>query len=441
MLPLLRALGIRDTTADERRAAIWIGAMFCCALASTFVLRSLRDQFGVDRGVERMPYLYGLTLLATVLALPPFWWLCNRMPSRRFVPIALQCAALAVLALWFGLTVIGDYEWQRAPWVGEAFWGGYNAFNVIVPTLVWIHAVEHFRRDQAVRLFGLIAVGGTLGAVFGSWLAGWLVSGLRLPPSATAIASIVLLQGAFVCYLLSLRPCARIQVDREPARTVSSGGMLAGMRLLLREGRLRAIACYMILLGMVATTFYVAQTELVGAQIEAGRRQHRLLADIEFWSQSLVLVLQLFCTARLMRRLPAALLLMALPLSSILGLAAYWAWPVVTGIALVQIGRRGVQYAVEKPAREALWTPFGLETKHKAKFLVDTVAFRLGDLLGAGLQVFLLNQRLGLRGAAVATGVLALSWAALGARLGSGLGGRGRPGAGDAVEPAAIGKT
>ena len=40
--------------------------MFFACLAATFVLRPLRDQFGVDRGVDQLPYLYSLTLLATV---------------------------------------------------------------------------------------------------------------------------------------------------------------------------------------------------------------------------------------------------------------------------------------------------------------------------------------------------------------------------------------
>ena len=97
---LPRSLGLAATTLAERRATLWTAAMFGAALASTFVLRPLRDQFGVDQGAERMPYLYGLTLLVTTVFTPLFWALARGRPSRRFVPIALQAAAASMALLY-----------------------------------------------------------------------------------------------------------------------------------------------------------------------------------------------------------------------------------------------------------------------------------------------------------------------------------------------------
>ncbi len=420
---LLRLLGLADATRDERRATLWTATMFGTALASTFVLRPLRDQFGVDQGTERMPFLYGLTLLVTTLFAPAFWAIADRWPSRRFVPIALQAAAVSMAVLFVGLWLVGSYDWKApgARWVGDGFWGFYSALNVAVPSLVWIHAVEHFRREQGLRLFGLLGVGGTLGAVVGSELARRL-SGLGLPPSSAAIVAGVLLELTFVCYLVSQRACARM-AGPTPARTgerASRGGLLAGLRLLGRDRQLQSIGAYMVLLGMVATAFYVAQTELVGEQVSTARAQHGWLANQELWSQSLVLGLQLFCTGHLLRRLPAALFLCLMPTVSVVGLGAVWLWPTAAAIAVVQILRRGAQFAFEKPAREVLYTPLDVATKHKVKFLLDTFALRLGDLLGAGFQVWILRGSggLGRGGILVATVVLAAAWAVFGFGLG-----------------------
>jgi AAA family ATP:ADP antiporter len=122
-------------------------------------------------------------------------------------------------------------------------------------------------------------------------------------------------------------------------------------------------------------------------------------------------VLQLFCTGRLLQRWPPALLLVSLPSASLLGLGVLWLAPAVLTINLVQIGRRGAQYAFEKPAREVLYTPLSLATKHKVKFLLDTFAFRLGDLAGAWLAVASGAVAWGAAGAA-------LAWIALGVGLG-----------------------
>jgi AAA family ATP:ADP antiporter len=80
--------------------------------------------------------------------------------------------------------------------------------------------------------------------------------------------------------------------------------------------------------------------------------------------------------------------------------------------------RRGSSFAFEKPAREVLYTPFDLETKHKVKFLLDTFAFRLGDLFGALFQQLLVGQHASAMAAASATIALASLWAVLGVLLG-----------------------
>jgi AAA family ATP:ADP antiporter len=411
---LLRFFGLDVATPAERSATLWIAAMSCAGMCSTFLLRPLRDQFGVDQGTQALPWLYSLTLIATVVAVLPFWWLANRMPSRRFVPIVLHVCAGLVALLALGLAAIGEYDWRQLKGLGEVFWGGFSALNVAVPALVWIHAVEHFRVEQARRLFSLIAVGATLGTVTGSWLAGTTSKG-GAPLWAMALGSSLLLELALLAFLGSLRACRELG---NGATRVASGGLGEGLRILARDRHALGIGVYMMLLGVLATAFYAAQTELVGKGVAQGREQHVWLATVEFWSQSLVLVLQLFCTGRLLQRWPGSALLVSLPIVSIVGLGALWLAPAVLTINLIQIGRRGAQYAFEKPAREVLYTPLALATKHKVKFLLDTFAFRFGDLLGALLAVQLRRSSLGPGGTVLITIAVALVWIALGLVLG-----------------------
>ncbi|HEU4419261.1 MAG TPA: hypothetical protein VFT55_10000, partial [Planctomycetota bacterium] len=312
---------------------------------------------------------------------------------------------------------IGDYEWKNVPGLGEIFWGGFSAVNVIVPALVWIHAVEHFRRDQGQRMFGFVGVGGTLGAVSGSWLAGRL-SDWHAAPWVAGVVSSGLLEGALVCFLLSLPACrALLETRGEVAGRISRGGMFAGLPLLLRDGYLRAIGVYMLLLAILATAFAAAQTEILG-ELATAAKQHQRSAEIEFWTQSTVLMLQLFCTGRLLSNLAPTWFLVALPSVSILCLGFLSLWPTLFVISLVQIARRGVQHSFDKPAREILYTPLDLETKHKVKFMVDTFVFRFGDLLGALLAVELRGQRWGPAGGVGVMVAVASVWIGIGVFLG-----------------------
>jgi ATP:ADP antiporter, AAA family len=408
-----RVLGLHQATRSERYATIWIAAMFCASLCSMFLLRPLRGQFGVDSGVGAMPALYSLTLLATVLLIVPFWALANRMPSGRFVKIALNVGTVALIALAAGLSSIGDYQWSEDLWIGRAFWGGFSALNVAVPALVWIHAVEHFGPAQAKRLFGLIAVGGTVGAVLGSYLA--KIDGL--PVWSFALVSAFLLQLAQFAFLRSRVYCQELEGGASQAQ-FAKGGLLQGLRIIALDRRALQIAVYTLLVGFVATSFEAAQTELVGEYIDRARQQKTFLADVGLYGSVMVLLLQVFCTGRMMPRMSAIVLLASLPVVSILGLSLYALIPTAGVIFVLQVARRGANYAFEKPAREVLYTPLDLATKHKVKFLLDTFALRLGDLSGAFVQVWLRDWGVGIKGIVAVTILVAVIWIGLAVSLG-----------------------
>jgi AAA family ATP:ADP antiporter len=76
-------------------------------------------------------------------------------------------------------------------------------------------------------------------------------------------------------------------------------------------------------------------------------------------------------------------------------------------IAAVQIVRRSVHYAVERPAREVLYTVVPPEDKYKAKGFLDTVVYRGADALGGWLTTGL--GALGLGAAAVSLGAIPLA--------------------------------
>ena len=69
---MLPPLGSEATRSAELRATWAIAAMSAAGLCGTFLLRPLRDQFGIDQGTAQLPWLYSLTLLATVVAVVPF---------------------------------------------------------------------------------------------------------------------------------------------------------------------------------------------------------------------------------------------------------------------------------------------------------------------------------------------------------------------------------
>jgi AAA family ATP:ADP antiporter len=64
--------------------------------------------------------------------------------------------------------------------------------------------------------------------------------------------------------------------------------------------------------------------------------------------------------------------------------------------------RRGAEYALQRPARDVLFTVVTREEKYKSKGFIDTVVYRGGDALAAWIQAGLAGLGLSLSALAVA---------------------------------------
>src|SRR5690606_11649911 len=104
-------------------------------------------------------------------------------------------------------------------WLVYAFYVWVSVFNLFAFSIFWAFIADLFDREQSKRLFGFIAVGGTLGAMFGATLTGALVE--VVGASNMFLASIVFLELAVFCVarLASLARRPAPASPEEPARS------------------------------------------------------------------------------------------------------------------------------------------------------------------------------------------------------------------------------
>jgi len=81
--------------------------------------------------------------------------------------------------------------------------------------------------------------------------------------------------------------------------------------------------------------------------------------------------------------LGVALALGFLPVLAMIGFGALAFAPTLSAIAVFQVLRRAGDYAIARPTREVLFTVVPREDRYKAKSLIDTFVYRLGDQVGA----------------------------------------------------------
>jgi AAA family ATP:ADP antiporter len=409
----------------ELPALAWSFFYFFVLLCAYGLLRPLREEMGVRHGVDRLQWLFTGTFVSMLVAQPFYGAIVSRYHRRVFLP-AVYVFFIATL-LTFYVVFRRDVAMAAAV---PAFFIWVSVFNLFVVSVFWSFMADIFTPDQSRRLFGVIAAGGTCGALAGPALTAVFVQQLGVPQ--LMLGSALLLGGALV-------PWATRQ--RGPEQVIG-GTMLAGARLVLETPFLRAIAGLLLLYVTVNTILYYQQAAVVAAAFSDSAARAAYFARIDFAVNALTVLTQLCITRVLMTRFGVTPLLVISPVLVALGFAWLAATPAPLLLAAIQVVHRAGNFALIAPARESLYTQVDRESRYKAKSFIDTVIYRGGDLVvGWGMAgVAAIGLQLGQIG--VIGLVVASLWALLGLRVGRVYGIRDNPdpGAPAADEPAALRK-
>lgn len=400
----------------EERTVLALSALyFFLIMASYFILRPIRDQMGIAGGVRNLAWLFSGTLIAMLVVSPLFSAMVSRWPRRRFV--AWSYRALMLCLLVFYLCLVGLPESNQV-WIGRAFFIWVSVFNLFAVSLFWAVMADVFKSESSRRLYGVIAAGGTLGALVGGVVTTVLVDALGAP--ALLLISMAMLELALWCMFAITRNADRRSDATRPQKgeEIIGGSAIDGFRLAIRSPYLLGMCGYMLLYTIGSTFLYFLQAQIVDSSIDGAAAQTAYFANVDIWVNSLTLVLQVFLTGRLMARIGVGLTLAALPLVSIIGFAALGMVPVLVAVVVFTVARRVTNFAFSRPAREALFVPLSRSEKYKAKNLIDTVVYRVGDQIGAWTNSVLIWLGLGIGGIAFSAVPLAVAWLGLSLWLG-----------------------
>jgi AAA family ATP:ADP antiporter len=401
-------------------------AFFFCVLTALMVLRPAREALGMQRGIETVRWLFMATALVTLVAVPAFGWLVSRF--RRMVFITATYALFALSLLGFHLVMV------LAPAAigitsGQVFYVWFSVFNLFSTMVFWALMADRFTLDQGKRLFAPIAVGGTLGAVFGPWLAWQLAEPLGTPALLLVAIGFLLLAIAAAWAVARVQPGATAPAvargsdpsdaltDR-PDGAIIGGSAWAGFRAVLRSPYLLGIAGYIVLMTLMATLLYFTRLQMVAALGDDVDLRTTIFARIDLITQLATLVLQAVIAGHLMRRIGVAFTLALLPVTVALGFIGLAMVGSLAALIAFEAVFRALQRAITRPARETLYTVTSRSDKYKSKAFIDTFVYRGGDVLGAQLEGLLVRLGLGLAALASVAVPLALAWAILGLWLG-----------------------
>ncbi|OUU78367.1 MAG: hypothetical protein CBC38_07685 [Gammaproteobacteria bacterium TMED78] len=422
---------------DELSSALLSALFYFSILCGYFFLRPVREAMGISGGMGQLRWLFIITSFSSLALVLVFGAVVSKFNRSKFIPIAYAFVIFCLLC-FSGLLFIdarsgggfigSGVETIFARNIGYFFFVWLSVVNLFVNSLFWAFMVDIFNVDQGKRLFAFIGIGGTLGAIFGSW-----ATDLISNASASAyLPTILMLIGAFFfsIAIIVMRLLDRINRDlsSDNVRISSSknnqsyepigGKFFDGVRAVIFSPYLLGIAVYILLMAVSNTLIYFTVAQGVLDNNDSFSQRVSGFAQFDMLAQIATLITQIFVTTRIIKSIGIGWTLSILPLVTMAGFAVLAIWPIYGVIAIFQALHRATRYAISRPARETLFSVVTPSEKYKAKPLIDVFLYRGGDVVGAGIDGMLRSLGASLTSVASATVPLVVLWCILSISLG-----------------------
>jgi AAA family ATP:ADP antiporter len=467
--PLDRLLRVvTDVRAGEGVTAALLALNVFLYLSATQVAKVLREPLilaggGTSlSGAQLKSYTNTAAALLLLIVVPLYARLASRVPRRRLMNIVTPLF-VACFAGFFALARLG------LP-VGIPFFAFLAVFNVMIVAQFWGFANDLYTEEAGKRLFPVVGIGGTAGAVAGTLLAGGLIASLGLNGLFVVVAGMLVVAVALTNVIdtrertreeaatpdgltSGLLPAATAQYrhatgefravgdeyrkasglhtvvrrDQPPPDEPETDSTTGAFALVRRNPYLLLIALLVVLLNWVNTNGEFILSDTVARAAEAAtsdvaaQRAYigSFYASFYAGTNIAVLIIQVFLVSRIIKYLGvrgAVLILPAIAMGGYLLLAFV---PALGAIRWAKTLENSTDYSLNNTVRQTLFLPTTREEKYKAKQVTDSFAQRAGDVLSA-LTVFVASGLLALGASRLALLNIGLVvvWLVIAARIG-----------------------
>jgi AAA family ATP:ADP antiporter len=400
--PLEKVLSIfADTHPGEGVSALLLTLSVFLILLSYYLVKTAREPLILVSGAEVKSYAsVGQTLL--LIPATYLYGLLSRKVGR------IQLITIVTLVFISNLFIFFALNWVGVP-IGLAFYLWVGMFSVMIVAQFWSFAADVYTEAQGKRLFAILGIGSTGGAVAGSALAGSLIRpigvyGMMLAAAAFLLASLAL------TIIVSRREARSAAVRRAKASSDEGGaasahdaesplGAKGGFSLLIADRYLLLIAALSFVLNCVKTNGeYILDRSLlehVKVILPAGENAHHFSqiyigtfkANYFLYVNIATVLLQVFVVSRVIKYLGVRVALFIGPVLLLAGYSTTALAPVLGLIYGLKIAENTIDYSLGNTSRQALWLITSRDEKYKAKSVIDAAVVRGGDALAAGITL------------------------------------------------------
>lgn len=417
-----------DVRQGEAGTALIMAANVFLVMTAYSFIKPVREGLilAMKSGAEYKSYMSGAIAIALLVAVPAYARFADRVHRNRLVVVVTLFFASHLVLFFFASAVPSVRQY-----LGLLFYLWIGIFNMMVVAQFWAFANDLYTEDQGERLFPLLGLGQTGGAVAGASLAVVLVEPLGVY-SMLLVSAALLVGCALLTQIAHRRESRSVSASHEHAekKPEAKGARKGAFELVLKNKYLLAIALFSLLFTWVNTNGEYMLGKLFKEDASRAVEQGLIAeADVKeriasgfsrffLYVNIGTVLLQAFVVSRVIRYGGLKLAFFVFPL---IALAEAFAVAILPALWVLRIGKtaeNATDYSLNNTVRNMLWLPTTREMKYKAKQAVDTFFVRMGDVSSAVL-VFVAAGVLGLsvRAIAISNIVLCALWVLLAIRI------------------------
>ena len=357
------------------------GSFFFCVLYALFVMRPFRSAMAAQIGTSDLTYFLLIVVLVMLLANPVYSLIVSRVKESRLVTYIY---GFFILNLFLYAFINNLYPDNYV--LGVSFYIWYNVFNFFVVSVFWAKTVNSFQTDDSKKYFGIISAFGSAGAWLGSQSV--LLFLADLPVVAMLCASVGLILGIVLSRLLN-------SVSSEIIKKENSGFLseLSEQFIQIKSNKLvRQLLIYAFLWTCLATSLYFFSLEIINKYSTDVVEQRKIFSLADSVVTPISFFAQLFLTRFFLENKFFGIKFVLIAYGVLFSMAFFAISGYMANILLSSSGvilfiilsavMRPFEYAINKPARESVYTTLEKSEKYKSTVFIDTFTNRFGDASG-----------------------------------------------------------
>lgn len=421
---LERALGvITEVRPGEGLTAVLLALSLFLLLMGYYIIKPVREALILQHsgGAEYKSWLGAAIALLLLVIIPAYSKLADRLPRNRLVAFVTLFFASHLVVFYAAASTSGLRE---SLLLSLTFFVWVGIFNMMLVAQLWAFANDVYDPERGRRLFVIVGLGASLGAIAGGQVTAALSSVFDVF-EMLLVGAVALVGVAVISQVVHRRELGRARAAPAP----DTGAPLPrpdtsdGLSMVVRHRYLALIAAFSLVWNIVNTNgeYMIGKLIKAAAELEVERGALNAADVVPFiagrfnayfqWTSWLSFVLQFLVVSRLIQRAGFGPAFFIFPAVALLDGIAVAIAPVLAVLFVGKIAENSIDYSLNNTLRNMLWLPTTREMKYKAKQAVDTFFVRMGDVAsGAWVVLGATVLHLGVRGFAIANVVLVLVW-------------------------------